>query len=166
MLCCITGQENQRLANHRTAMAVHPIDYAASPDARPRRAEWLRSRFSRWHVGIALALWLVFSGVTLVIVLTSLDDVAQRPVKAAATTAGTVLGPMTGAISRDLQSCCLRFSLQLLPVCLGALGGAIMAQLVVPTDGRWRRAFRLFAWAGGLFVWFAGGIVSFAHALS
>jgi hypothetical protein len=73
---------------------------------------------------------------------------------------------MTGAISRDFQGCCLDASLSLLPWCLGALGVGVGMQLVVPPRGWPSRALRLLAWAAGWFVWFAGGIVSFAHALS
>lgn len=145
-------------------MTLPPVEYA-SPGGPPRRAKWLRSRFPGWQLGIALALWLVFSGLTLAIVLNGLDD-ADRPLKLAAVTAGTALGPMTGAISRGFQSCCLTFSLRLLPVCLGALLGTILVQVIVPPIGWWRRTIRLLAWIGGLLMWFGGGIISLAHALS
>ena len=146
-------------------MPVQPVHYALRPRP-PRWARWLHSRFSRWHAVVALVLWLGFSGLTLAILLTGLKEAADRPLKVAATTAGTVLGPMTGAIARDFQSCCLESSLRLLPVCLGALAGAVLVQLIVRPRGRWRNILRLTAWATGLFAWFAGGIVSFGHALS
>lgn len=146
-------------------MAAHPIDYEAAPRERRRWGGWIGSQFSRRHAGVALALWLVFSGFTLAIVLRGLRNEPDRLARVAVTTACTALGPMTGAVSRGFQGCCLEFSLRLLPVCLGALVGAVVVQLVVPANRQWLRAARLLAWAGGLFVWFAGGIVSFGHAL-
>jgi hypothetical protein len=50
---------------------------------------------------VAAALWLGFSGLTLLILLAGLDHSARHPKTMAATVAGTVLGPMTGAICRD-----------------------------------------------------------------
>jgi hypothetical protein len=82
------------------------------------------------------------------------------------TTAATVLGPMTGAISRDYQGCYLRFSLDLMPYCLAALGFAVAIQFVRLWPVAWTRPIRLIIWTAGLLVWFGGGIVSFGHALS
>jgi hypothetical protein len=142
-----------------------PLDYLSSNQPR-RGRRWLAGRFSRWHIWTAGVLWLGFTVLTLLIVLKALDKATQRPMIVAATTAGTVLGPMTGAISRDFQGCCLEFSLSLLPYCLGALAVALAVQLIVPPRGWPSRTLRLLAWAAGWFVWFAGGIVSFGHALS
>ncbi|MGA2035226.1 MAG: hypothetical protein ABSG68_23515 [Thermoguttaceae bacterium] len=82
------------------------------------------------------------------------------------TTCGTILGPMTGAISRDCQSCCLKFSLSLLPYC-----GALLAIGTIPlfvrlpfTQGA--AVVRLAMWVVGLLGWFLGGILSFGHALT
>jgi hypothetical protein len=131
-----------------------------------RRHGWLRSHFSRWHVWLATILWLSFSGLTLLILLARLDHATQRPKTVVMTVAGTVLGPMTGAICRDFQGCCLRNSLTLMPWCLGALAVGVSVQLVVPRTGWVTRTVRGVAWVVGLLVWFGGGIVSFAHALS
>src|SRR5687767_2212082 len=98
----------------------HSLHYVSPPQGR-RGARRLARRFSWWHAWVAVGLWLAFSGVTLWIMLQGLDRGAWRPLRVAATTAGTILGPMTGAISRDFQGCCLDFSLSLLPYCLGAL---------------------------------------------
>src|SRR5687767_4602769 len=146
-------------------MTSQPLDYALPPHRR-RGLRWLMSRFSRWHLWTALTLWLFFSGLTLWIVAENLDNASGRTYRIALTTAGTVLGPMTGAISRDFQGCCLDFSLALMPVCGGALFVALVVQLVVPPRGAWTRVCRVLAWTAGLFVWFGGGIVSFGHALS
>ena len=122
--------------------------------------------FSRWHFGVFLAIWLPFTVWTFAIVSQGLDDAAQRPLLVIATTAGTVLGPMTGAISRDFQGCCLQFSLSLLPYCLSAVAVATLVQVVLPANNAWLRGAGLLIWAAGWIVWFGGGIVSFVHALS
>ena len=82
------------------------------------------------------------------------------------TTCGTILGPMTGAISRDCQSCCLKFSLSLLPY-----GGAFLVVGTIPLFikfpfKRGASFLRMVFWVVGLLRWFLGGIVSFAHALN
>jgi hypothetical protein len=141
------------------------LDYGSSPP-RSRLVGFLRSRFSRAHAWVAGLLWLGFTALTLYILLESLDNATDKRGTVAATTAATVLGPMTGAISRDFQGCCLRFSLYLLPWCGGALAAALAAQLLVPRRGLWTEFLRLSAWAVGLTAWFGGGIVSFGHALS
>ena len=142
------------------------LDYVSSPDARGRRRFWLLSRFSRWHAWVALVTWLAFSVLTLAIVVSALERAADRPRTVAATVAATALGPMTGAVSRDFQDCCLKFSLWLLPWCVGGLFAGVATQVVVPPHGRLTGAVRVAAWVAGLVVWFGGGIVSFAHALS
>ncbi|MFM8496292.1 MAG: hypothetical protein ACKOEM_12320 [Planctomycetia bacterium] len=123
------------------------------------------NNFTRWHVRVAFALWLAFAALTLVILLRGLDHAAQRPLTVAATVAGSVLGPMSGALSRGLQPCCLAFSLSLMPFCLAALAVATAAQVVRLPEVSWVRITRLAIWAAGLILWFGGGIVSFAHAL-
>ena len=123
------------------------------------------NNFTRWHAIVALALWLAFAALTLVIVLRGLDHAAQRPLTVAATVVGSALGPMSGAISRGLQPCCLAFSLSLMPLCLAALAVATAVQVVWLPEASWWRAARLATWAAGLLMWFGGGILSLAHAL-
>ena len=143
----------------------HSLDYHASP-LRSRVWRCLGSRFSRWHAWVAGVLWVVFSVLTLLIVLSGLDHATGRPLTVAATTAGTCLGPMTGAISRDFQGCCLKFSLSLLPWCGGALLAGTAVQWFVPPKGWFSRSLRVVAWLVALLAWFGGGLFSFAHALS
>ena len=84
------------------------------------------NNFTRWHAIVALALWLAFAALTLVIVLRGLDHAAQRPLTVAATVAGSALGPMSGAIGRGLQSCCLAVltvTHAVVPRCLGRRHG-------------------------------------------
>ena len=120
----------------------------------------MAGRFSQWHVWIALALLLAFVGLTF-------SSVRAHPTRLAATIiASMALGPMAGAFVRDYQGCCLEFSLSLLPYCAGALVGALAVQLLVPPKTGLLRAVRLLTWAAGLFIWFAGALVSYMHALS
>ena len=142
------------------------LDYGSPATAVGRRRGWFAARFSRWHAGVALGLWLAFSGLTLFIVLKGLDRAADKPRTVAVTTAATILGPMTGAVSRDFQGCCLKFSLYLLPYCLGALLVGVIVQLVILPRGWVTKTVRVLFWSAGWFVYFAGGIVSFGHALS
>ncbi len=72
---------------------------------------------------------------------------------------------MTGAISRNCQSCCLAFSLSLLPYC-----GAILTLGTIPLFVRLpfrhgASVLRMALWVVGLLGWFLGGILSFFHAL-
>ncbi|MBX7164979.1 MAG: hypothetical protein K1X74_01400 [Pirellulales bacterium] len=124
------------------------------------------NHFSRWHFRVLIALWLLFTGLTLYIVSVGLDKADRSPGKIVATTAATVLGPMTGAISRNCQSCCLEFSLALLPYCGAALAMAALIQFAGRSEALWLRLVRLTIWTMGLVVWFGGGIISFGHALS
>ena len=125
----------------------------------------LKNNFTRWHALVACALWLVFAALTLVIVLRGLDHAAQRPLTVAATVAGSALGPMSGAISRGFQPCCLAFSLSLMPICFAALAVATAVQVVWLPEVSWLRVARLVVWSAGLLLWFGGGILSLAHAL-
>ena len=142
------------------------LEYVSSAEARRPQRFWLLTQFSRWHAWVAVVTWLAFSVLTLVIVLKALDRAADRPRTVAATTAATILGPMTGAVSRDFQDCCLKFSLWLLPCCFGGLVAGAATQIVVPPRGWLTGAVRVVAWVAGLVIWFGGGIVSFGHALS
>jgi hypothetical protein len=84
------------------------------------------------------------------------------------TAAGTVLGPMTGAISRGFQSCCVRFSLHLMPYFLPFIGLAVLPQVqwsATPTERALNGGVRLGFWILGWFGWFFGGVISFGHAL-
>jgi hypothetical protein len=141
------------------------LDYLSAPGvAQPRG--WLASRLRRWHLWLAVAFWLAFSGLSLFIVLKGLDRAADHPRTVAATVAATALGPMVGAVSRDFQGCCLEASLSLLPYCLGGLLIGLAVQLVVRPGGWFAAIVRVVAWIAGLLMWFGGGIISFAHALS
>jgi hypothetical protein len=81
------------------------------------------------------------------------------------TTLGTILGPMTGAISRNCQGCCPAFSLSLLPYCGAFLvGGTLPLFIKLPFRGA--SALRMALGIVGLLGRFFGGIVSLGHALN
>ena len=82
---------------------------------------------------------------------------------------GTPLGPLTGGISRNLQRCCLDFSLSLVPVFLPILLLGIFAQLRPREASAFSRRgsfIRSLLWSAGWGLWFFSGIISFSHALS
>lgn len=81
------------------------------------------------------------------------------------TTAATLLGPFTGAIAREWQSCCAENSWGLLPWAGAELAVGLLIQVVPLPSGRWWERLRLVAWSLGWFAWFASGILSLGHAL-
>ena len=83
-----------------------------------------------------------------------------------ATTLGAVTGPFTGAIARQVQSCCVQFYFLLLPYCSACLFIGFAFQLVPFPVGRIERPARIVTWALGLLGWFGGGVLSLGHALS
>ena len=95
-----------------------------------------------------------------------LDDAPGRMGMVLLSTAFSFTGPMTGAICRGMQGCCLKTSLVLtgwiVPVLLLTIGAQFL---------RWPRTnvsriFRIFLWVAGWGAWFVGGFISFGHALS
>jgi hypothetical protein len=118
-------------------------------------------RFSWWHLAAWLVLWILFTFLTFYATALGLDD--KRYVLPA--TLATVLGPMTGGISRGGQGCCLQFSLSLLPYAAACVLVGTAVQFV-PAPKHWfAQSVRVALWSLGWFVWFASGIVSLGHAL-
>lgn len=125
----------------------------------------IENNCTRNHLFAFLGIWLCFTGWTYWIAEHGIEhDNHNRLVFL--TTCGTLLGPTTGAISRDCQSCCLKFSLSLLPYCAAFLiFGTIPLFLKLPFQCG-ASALRMIMWIVGLLGWFLGGIVSFFHAFS
>lgn len=125
----------------------------------------LENYFTRVHLFVFLGIWLCFTALTYWIAEHGIEQDSHGRL-VLLTTLGTILGPMTGAISRDCQSCCLAFSLSLLPYCAAILIlGAVPLFVKLPFR-RGAFALRMVLWIVGLLGWFLGGIVSFGHALS
>jgi hypothetical protein len=128
----------------------------------------IENHFTRHHLWVFLGIWLCFTGLTYWIITEhgrgryNRDDHNRQ---VCVTTCGTILGPMTGAISRNCQSCCWNFSLGLLPYCAAFLiCGTIPLFIRLPFT-RGASVLRMVFWIIGLLGWFLGGIVSFGHAL-
>ena len=121
--------------------------------------------FSRAHLYLFLGFYLAFAAVTFFVL--NAGSVSDRRENAiAAATIGVVSGPFTGAIARHFQSCCLRFSVAILPYSAAILGAGVLFQVVPLPFQRLARATQLTLWCLGWLGWFGGALVSFAHALS
>jgi len=125
-----------------------------------------RDRWTWTHLVIPLTLWGIFLVLTLVFAWGAVDDTPDRVRNITFTALATPLGPMTGAVSRQFQQCCLEFSLALLPYCLGSLLVGTLAQVVLPLTTPLFRVLRLGLWSTAWVIWFGGGIASLGHALS
>jgi hypothetical protein len=124
-----------------------------------------QNHFARAHFFVFLGIWLAFTLLTFWIADHGIDEDGHGRL-VFLTTCGTILGPMTGAISRDLQGCCLMFSLSLLPYCGALLAiGTVPLFLRLPFE-QGASVLRMAMWIVGLVGWFLGGIVSFGHALN
>lgn len=122
------------------------------------------NHFGKAHLTVLVGIWLCFTAWTYWIADHGIEQHNHGKL-VTLTTLGTILGPMTGAISRDCQSCCLAFSLSLLPYCGAILTlGTIPLFVRLPFE-RGASVLRMALWVVGLLGWFFGGIVSFFHAL-
>lgn len=121
--------------------------------------------FSRSHLYVFLVFYLAFAALTF-FVLNSGSVSDRRENAIAPATIGVVSGPFTGAIARHFQSCCVQFSLSILPWCAFVLGTGVLFQIVPLPFQRFAQATRLTLWCLGLLGWFGGALVSFLHALS
>jgi hypothetical protein len=124
----------------------------------------IENHFTRYHLFVFLGIWLCFTGLTYWIAEHGIEHYDHNRLVCLAT-CGTILGPMTGAISRNFQSCCLKFSLDLLPYCAAFLVIGAIPLFLKLTFQCGASAVRMAMWVVGLLGWFLGGILSFAHAL-
>ncbi len=112
------------------------------------------------------ALLTAFTAATFLIMSRGADPGDGHSVRVLQTTLGTMAGPLTGAIARGFQPCCLDFSLRVMAFCGPVLLLCVLLQSAGSHGGRMARAVRLGLWVAGWLAWFLGGILSFAHALS
>ena len=108
----------------------------------------------------------VFTLLTFLITSAGVDEGPEHNIRVLQTTIGTFAGPLTGAISRGFQSCCLRFSLTVMAYCAPVLLIGVLMQFIRLSDRKWIRVMRMTLWILSWLVWFMGGILSFLHALS
>jgi hypothetical protein len=118
-----------------------------------------QSRITRKHLVAFCVVYTLFAGLNLV--AATANEGFNRGLL---TAGGTLFGPMTGAISRGFQGCCLKFSLQLLPWFAPLLVVGIVAQFVAGA-GKLAAFTRLLLWTAGWALWFFSGLISFGHAL-
>jgi hypothetical protein len=130
------------------------------------RMRIIENHFSRKHAFVFLAMLIVFTVLNFFAANAGIDDGGEHTQQVIMTTLATGLGPMTGAIARDFQGCCVRFSFLVLLYFSGPglLIGALLQVVKLPfTKGQ---AFvRMFFWVIGLLMWFLGGFISYGHAL-
>jgi hypothetical protein len=127
---------------------------------------YVKNNLTRVYAVVFASMLLVFTALTFLITNAGVDQGAEHNIRVVQTTAGTITGPLTGAISRGFQGCCLRFSLTVMAFCAPFLLIGTMIQFIALPDRMWLRVMRMFLWSLGWLVWFMGGIVSFGHALS
>ena len=145
-------------------MNINPYEASVDTSIPSKPLSPSRRRFHGAHLVVFLVIWCGFSIWTFAIVKSGLDQPTGEII--AVTTIATILGPMTGAISRDMQGCCLKFSLSLLPYCAASAGVGAWAQVIRLPFNRFARSARMILWIAGWIGWFMGGIVSFLHSLS
>jgi hypothetical protein len=120
-------------------------------------------RLTKAHLLTFLILFILFAIFNLVAVTAN-----QNFGRGVLTATGTILGPLTGAISRNFQNCRLNASLGLSAYFLPVLCVGIFAQLTFKRTsvGRVGSSIRLALWIVAWALWFFSGIISFGHALS
>lgn len=119
-----------------------------------------------WSHGIVFASLLTgFTLLTFLATNAGVDQGSEHNLRVLQTTVGTITGPLTGAISRGFQGCCVRFSLTLMGFCAPVLVIGVLLQFIRLPDRKWIRVTRVGLWTLGWLVWFLGGLLSFGHAL-
>ena len=126
----------------------------------------MKNSLTKAHMFVFAFMLAVFMALTFLITNAGVDDGPRHIAFVLLTTLGTITGPLTGAISRGFQGCCLRFSFTVMAYCAPFLLIGVAAQFVRLPERKWLRVTRMCAWTAGWLVWFMGGILSFGHALS
>jgi len=125
----------------------------------------MKNNLTRIHIAVFTAIWASFTVLTFLVTNAGVDKGSEHNARVVQATLGTITGPLTGAISRGFQSCCLRFSLSVMAFCAPVLLMGIAIQFVGTSEQRSLRVVRMVLWILGWIVWFMGGILSFGHAL-
>ena len=125
----------------------------------------MREKLTLSHKLTFTVVFSIFTALTYLLTDAGIDPGKEHNTRVVQTTLGTITGPMTGAIARGFQSCCLKFSLFLMMFCAPMLIIGIGLQYVRLPDKIWVKVIRMFCWVLGWLIWFGGGIVSYGHAL-
>lgn len=127
---------------------------------------WLAlHNLTKWHAIVFAGLLALFMFVTFQATGGLNNYPAVSGVHSLEATMGAVTGPLTGAISRGFQSCCLRASLILMACCGPVLLIGCLMQFIRLPQGKLAPVVRMVSWILGWLVWFAGGVLSLAHAM-
>jgi len=127
---------------------------------------YVKNNLTKAHWVVFVAMLVVFTVLTFLMTNAGVDKGADHNTRVVQSTVGTITGPLTGAISRGFQGCCLRFSLTVMAYCAPMLLVGVATQFIGLSDRKWLRVMRMVLWVLGWLVWFMGGILSFGHALS
>jgi hypothetical protein len=91
---------------------------------------WLASNnLTKWHAIVFASMLALFMILTFQ-ATGGLSNGPQSGVHSLEATVGTIAGPLTGAISRGFQSCCLRASLTLMAYCAPVLLIGFLMQFI------------------------------------
>lgn len=107
-------------------------------------------------------LWVGFAFLAIAAVASLGDSETSKRAMGAAW--GILLGPMAGAAARNWQSCRREFGWGILVFTGPLLAVAIAVQFLPRHIAILPPWMRMGLWFIGWFAWFAGGIVSYAHA--
>lgn len=127
---------------------------------------YFQNNLTRVHIIVFACLLALFMVLTFLITNAGVVSHSEHDARVLQATIGTITGPLTGAISRGFQRCCLKFSLTVMIYCAPFLLVGVLAQFIGSADKRWVRMTKMAVWIFGWLVWFMGGILSFGHALS
>ena len=126
---------------------------------------YIKNNMTKAHLFCFVGMLGVFSVLTFLATNAGVDDGCDRNARVLQATMGTITGPLTGAVARGFQGCCLGFSLSVMAYCAPVLLIGVMLQFVGSSERKWLRIVRMAFWILGWLVWFAGGLLSFGHAL-
>jgi hypothetical protein len=125
-----------------------------------------KNNLSKWHLKTFLFIYIVFTIIIGSIAAGGIDKHISDYTKLVwLTTAGSITGPMVGAISRDFQGCCLNWSLKTITIAAPILFLGILMQFINFPDKKWIHRIAKVSWVFAWVSWFLLGISTFGHAL-
>lgn len=126
----------------------------------------VENHFSARHGWVFLLFLIVCTVLNFFVLDAGVDDGEDHSRQVLVTTLATISGPMTGAIARDFQGCCTRFSVRVLLIISGpALVLSTFMQVIRLPFRKGQGIVRMIFWVIGLLLWFLGGFASYGHAL-
>jgi len=111
----------------------------------------------QWYLKSFLWIYIIFTGIIAFVAYAGLDKGPRHTTLVIKTTLCSIAGPMTGAVARDYQSCCLKASQDMMKMALPILFLGLTACFFIPPSKRWlERTTWVFSWI----VWFFFGAFS------